>query len=368
MIDRIWMLIIKEILALVRDPRSRLVLIGPPLVQLIVFAYAATLEVKNIELAIYNQDNGVYANEVVQRFVGSPYFKHIRFISHPQESQQLIDTQKVMGVIQIDAAFSRKILAGESAPLQVLLDARNSNSAQIVNGYIQEIINQLNEEIAQQLGKENRFVLIVRHWFNPNLDFKWFIVPGLFATLLAMVGIIVTGLSVAREREMGTFDQLLVSPLTPFEILLGKTIPALIIGAIQAFLLLLISLYWFQVPFVGSYLYLALGIILYLISVIGIGLFISSICATQQQAILGSFVFIVPAILISGFATPIENMPWWLQEISMADPIRHFLVIVRGLFLKDLPKTDIYSSAIPLLVISVVTMSCAAWLFNRRVG
>ncbi len=369
MFYRVYCLLIKELLAIWQDPKSRFIIIGPPLIQLIVFSFAATLEVKNIELAVMNQDQGSYSNELIQRLDGSSYFTKIRFVETTKQVTELLDNQKVLAAVLIASDFSRDISKGNTGVVQILLDGRNTNSTQIVNSYINEIVYQYNQEILQKKSSHVQPTrLVVRHWFNPNLNFKWFIVPSLFVTLLTISGVIITGLSIAREREMGTLEQLMVSPITPSEMLLGKTLPALIICLIQAVFLYLISIYIFKIPFVGSIIYLVLCTIVYLTAVISVGLFISSVSATQQQAILGAFVFIVPAILLSGFATPIENMPAWLQSGTIVNPIKYFLVIVKGLYLKNLPFSIIWSSLYPLIIITLVTMSLSVMIFKRRIG
>ena len=207
---------------------------------------------------------------------------------------------------------------------------------------------------------------MARHWFNSNLIYMWFTVPSLLGTLGLLIALVVTGQSVARERELGTFDQLMVSPLRVHEILIGKMIPPLIIGVVQQSAFLLVAVFFFQVPFRGSLILLYIGIVFFLASVIGVGLFISSLAMTQQQAFLGTFLFAAPAILLSGFATPIENMPHWLQVATLANPLRHFLVIVRGVFLKAMPAGEVAVNILPLIAIAVFTLSIAAWLFRQR--
>ena len=248
---------------------------------------------------------------------------------------------------------------------------RRSNASQIVAGYLSGIAasmsNSANVNLAALGGDASGGdSLVVSHWFNPNLDDFWFIVPSLLGTLTLLIALVVTGQSVARERELGTFDQLMVSPLRVSEILIGKTVPPLIIGVVQSTAFLLVAVLFFQIPFRGSLLLLYLGIVFFLASVIGVGLFISSLSQTQQQAFLGTFLFTAPAILLSGFATPVENMPGWLQILTQANPLRHFLVIVRGVFLKGLPAADVLASVVPLVLIAIFTLSTAAWLFRRR--
>jgi ABC-2 type transport system permease protein len=210
--------------------------------------------------------------------------------------------------------------------------------------------------------------LIQRNWFNPNLLYNWFTIPGLLAVLTMVEALLITGLSVARERELGTFDQLLVSPLRPSEILLGKTIPAIIVGVLEGLLLVLAILTLFQIPFEGSFPLLVISMFVYVTAITGVGLFISSLCSTQQQAILGSFVFLTPAILLSGFATPIENMPTWLQYATYINPARYFMYISRGLFLKNLPADTVFFHLWPLCLIALFNLTAAARFFRRRFG
>ena len=208
--------------------------------------------------------------------------------------------------------------------------------------------------------------IVPRNWFNPNLIYQWFMVPNLIASIALLIGLIVTALSIARERELGTLDQLLVSPLRTSEIMLGKLTPPMFIGLFNITIYILAAVFFFDVPLRGSLLFLYGGAIFYLAAVVGVGLFISAMAMTQQQAILGAFLFIVPAMLLSGFATPIENMPAWLQPVTLINPLRYFLVIVNGVFLRDLPIGEVVKNTVPLALIAVGTLSAAAWLFRRR--
>jgi len=209
--------------------------------------------------------------------------------------------------------------------------------------------------------------VVPRYWFNPNLIFIWFTVPSLVAIIALLIGLVVTALSVARERELGTFDQLMVSPLRTHEILIGKLTPPMMIGLFHITLYVLAAIFIFGIPLRGSLLLLYGSAVFYLASVVGIGLFISSLSMTQQQAILGAFVFMVPAVLLSGFATPIENMPVWLQPITIINPLRYFLVVVKGVFLKDIPLGEVVHNTVPLALIALCTLSAAAWLFRSRI-
>lgn len=364
---RISALIVKELLTLFRDPKSRFLLLGPPFLQLFIFAFAATLEVKNVSLVIYNQDHGHHGYEIIQRFSGSPTFSNISFVDNESKFAPAIDEQKAIAAIHIPQNFSRDIEAGNQANIQLILDGRRSNAAQIVNGYITQIITSYGQEqLTFQTTLSPVAVIVSRNWFNENLLYLWFTVPSLVGILAALIALMVTSLSVARERELGTFDQLLVSPLMPYEILIGKTVPAILIGLFEGLLIFIVSQTVLGVPFTGSFILLVLAIFAFVMSTVGIGLFISSISKTQQQAILGAFIFLVPAVTLSGYASPIENMPDWLQKIIFINPVKHFLITVKGLFLKDMGYMDVWANSWPLLIIGMFTLTLAGWFFARR--
>lgn len=367
MLGRILALVIKEMLAVWRDKKSRFVLIVPPLIQLAVFSYAATYDVTHVTMAVLNEDGGLAGRELLARFEGAPSFDRIIPVANEEQMAAAIDSRAVMLALRLPQDFSRKIEAGNSAPLQIILDGRRSNTAQIAMGYANTIIAAHNHELAAARGLPTiPGALVARVWFNPNLDSLWVVVPGLVGVLTQVVALVVTALSVARERELGTFEQLLVTPLRPWEILVGKTAPALVIGLIEGSIILVAAQAWFKIPFIGSVLLLYGALAAFLLSIIGVGLFISALSATQQQAILGAFFFVVPAITLSGFATPVENMPGWLQVATQANPVRHILVLMHGLFLKDLPAVLAWQSIWPMLVIAAVTLPGAVWLFRRR--
>ena len=269
--------------------------------------------------------------------------------------------------LEIGPSFSRDIEAGLPTDVEVILDGRKSNASQIVAGYLDEIVAGLVADTpAGRRSASAAIDVVPRNWFNPNLIYRWFMVPNLIASIALLTGLIVTALSIARERELGTLDQLLVSPLRTSEILLGKLTPPMFIGLFNITICILVAVFFFDVPLRGSLLFLYGGAIFYLAAVVGVGLFISAMAMTQQQAILGAFLFIVPAMLLSGFATPIENMPAWLQPVTLVNPLRYFLVIVNGVFLRDLPVGEVVKNTVPLALIAVGTLSAAAWLFRRR--
>lgn len=367
MIHRIFTLIIKELIGVWRDPKTRISLLVPPVIQLFIFTFAATLDVKNIAIGILNRDKGESAFELVQRFQGSSTFSSITYLKGMEEIAPFMDTQKGVMVVSIDQQFSRDLKEDKPAFVQLILDGRKSNTAQIVAGYAHVIINRFNDDFASRAQiKQQNVQLFPRNWYNPNLLYYWYNIPSLVATLSMLTCLVVTSISVARERELGTFDQLLVSPLAPVEILLGKIIPGVIVGMLEGFLMVVVGVFIFQVPFAGSILLFTLSLFVFICSIGGIGLFVSSLSSTQQQAMLGTFVIMVPSVLLSGFATPIENMPEWLQPVSFLMPLKYMLVISKGIFLKDMHATIVLHNLWPMVIIGLFTLTGADLLFRRR--
>jgi len=366
---RLRALIAKEFLAVWKDKKSRAVIIGPPLIQLLVFGYAATFDVNHVATAIYNEDSGLAARELIARFEGSPSFETVARLSRDAQIQDVIDPKEASLVIHIGQTFTRDLMARRPARVQLIVDGRESNTALIILGYASRIVADFNNEWLAARGEALPPArLVVRSWFNPNLESQWFIVPGIVALLTLVVTTVVTALTVAREREVGTFEQLLVTPFRPFEILIGKSVPALVIGLAEGTVIIAIGVFWFGVPFRGDLLLLYAGLFLYILSVIGVGLMVSSISRTQQQAILGAFLFVVPAVILSGFATPIANMPPFIQDLTLINPMRYFLVIVRGTFLEGLPAELVYARLWPMAAIAAVTLVGAGWMFRHRLG
>jgi|ERR1700704_4692764 ABC-2 type transport system permease protein len=364
---RIVTLIRKEVLAVFRDPRNRAALILPPILQLFLFSFTGTLEVKHVRLGVWNQDYGQVANELIERLSASPNFDRIEFAHSRKELQQMIDDQRVLLAMNFQPDFTRKFQEAKAAPLQLIADGRKSNASQIAQGYVIQVVNQFVSE--QRQSDSGASVQIVqRNWFNPNLDYIWFTLPSLAVMITLQICLNVTAMSVAREREMGTFDQLLVSPMQPLEIMAGKSIPALILGLVEATIFILITVFLFRIPFHGSVLFLYLSLAVFITAMIGIGLSISSIAVTQQQALLGIMTILLPAVLLSGYAAPIENMPDWLQPLTYANPLRYMMVVTKGVFLKDMPPLEILNNTWPMAIIAVFTLSFATWLFRRRLA
>lgn len=357
--------VIKELLSTLRDPKNRAILIGPPLMQLLIFAFAATLEVTHIDLALLNQDPGRMGHEVSQRLSHSYFVHDLKTAHHREEASQWLAEGQVLGFLVIPEDFSRQLASAHSGAIQAIMDGRKSNAAQIAVGYLQQVLNEVDRDLGWERGQSHDLVA-TRFWFNPNLTYQWFVVPSLAGTLVMFATLMVTALSIARERELGTFDQLLVSPCTALEIIIAKVVPAVVVGLGLGMIMLLSAHFIFGIPFTGSATLLAASLLLFILSIVGIGLMISSVCNTQQQAILGTFSVGVPAVLMSGFATPIENMPKPLQILAEAIPLKHFLIIVQGSFLKALPPAEVLNNAWPLAIIFAVTFSIAVRFVGRR--
>ena len=367
MFARILALVIKEFAALLKDKRTRVVLIGPPLVQLMVFGYAATYDLKNIPFAVYNEDRGSASRDLLAAFDGSPTFTRVAQITHDGQIAPMVDGLHALAVVRIGPNFSADLLAGRSAGMQVIVDGRNSNTARLVVNDMRDIVDRFSREwAASHGGAQPPAHIETRAWFNPNLESRWFFLPGIVALLTLLVTLLVTAFSVAREREQGTFDQLLVTPLRPVEILLGKTLPGFIVGMAEATIITLAAIYWFKVPMLGSLLTLYTGVAVFLMTGAGVGLMISSFAATQQQGLLGTFLFMVPAMILSGFATPIRNMPPLVQDLTLLNPMRYFMVFLRGVFLEGLPLAMLVDQLWPLALIGAVALVAAGWLFRHR--
>ncbi len=363
MIARLKAQIVKELLSYLRDPKSRLILVGPPLMQLLVFSYAATLEINNIDVAVLDQDNGYWSQEMVRQIEGAGFVRGLRFVQSPDALTAMIDRRDVLVGLRFPQDFSRNVTAGNPAEAQAVIDGRRAYAGEITLAYLNQIAASVGAEID---GRAPSSPVAVRHWFNPNLIYQWFIVPSLSGILAMLIALLVTALSIARERELGTFDQLLVSPATPIEIIIGKTVPALIIGTTLASIMISAGIFLFGIPFTGSLPWLLAAVVLFILSMVGIGLMLSSVCQTQQQAILGTLALTVPFVLMSGFVTPVENMSGFLQLVARVNPLTYYLIIVRGSFLKELPTTEVLNDAWPMALIALVTLSSAIVIVRRK--
>ncbi len=301
MLKRIFALVWKELLSILRDPTSRFSILAPPFIQILVFASAATLDVKDVPIGILNRDSGEEAFELVQRFHGTPFFSKIFYLNSVEEVGPFMDNEKGVMVLSIDQDFSRRLDEDLPAKVQLILDGRKSNTAQILSGYTASIVEQFNQDFTAKAEIPQQNVeLVPRFWFNPNAIYTWFNIPSLVCTLTMLTCLVATTQSIARERELGTFDQLLVSPLTTREMLIGKTIPGILVGMLEGSFLMGVGILTYDVPFTGSLLLFFLSQFIFVCAISGVGLFISSLCYTQQQAMLGTFAFMVPSVSALG--------------------------------------------------------------------
>jgi ABC-2 type transport system permease protein len=372
MIGRILALIKKEFIAIWSDPKSRGIIIAPPLIQLVIFANALTMEVKNIDVAVLDRSNTYESRELVSRFDNSRWFRDIIRVNNEQDVKRLIETQKVQIGLEINNDFAVKLKRHEPTSVQVIVDGRQTNEAGIGGAYATQIITAYGAE-GLRAGADPPILTtsgasinaVVRNWFNPNLDYQFYLLGSIIAMLALITTLMLTSLSIARERELGTFDQLIVSPLTSFEILVGKTIPPMVIAVSLTLVMIGACMVFFRMPFAGSLVWFVISTVIALLSITGVGLFISSICKTQQQAILGAFTFQTPAILLSGFISPIEDMPVWVQQITWLDPMRFYMLITKGIIFKGMQPADICANLIALLCIAAITLTLASWTFKR---
>lgn len=362
MLIRLWWLIRKELQALMGNTQGRFLLIMPVLLQTALFPFAATLEVTGNTLAIYDQDGGAQSRELIERLTHMPAFTTVMPVAGEAGMTDAITGQQALIGLIIPQDFSRRLARGDTAKVQLIIDGRRSNGGQVAAGYINQVIARWQSE-----GK-GLPELTVRHLYNPNIEFSWHILPSLVAIITTIGCLIVTALSVAREREEGTFDQLLVSPLTAGWIMAGKAVPGILVAVGQGTIVALAARFLYQVPFGGSTTLLMAGMVCYGLALAGIGLFVSSLCSTQQQAFLGVFSFMVPAVILSGYVSPIENMPLLFQWLAAVDPLSHFILLLKGVFLKDLGWSAAWPLLWPLLSIAGVTLSLALAMFRRHIA
>lgn len=364
-LSRVIALIKKEFITIWHDPKIKRIIVALPLLQLLIFSNAVTMEVKNIDVVVLDRSCSFESRELLARFENSPRFRDFYYVDHEKAFREKIDMQAVQIGICIPNNFAREIKSGRGVSVQIISDGRQTNSAAIAIGYANQIIAMHNAELTgQQIGIDMR----VRNWFNPNLDYKWYILTVIIAMLSLVTTLILTSLSIARERELGTFDQLIVSPLSSTEILVGKSVPPLCIALALTMVMTGIIVVFFEVPFVGSLGLLFVSILISLLAIVGIGLFISSICKTQQQAILSAMTFVMPAVLLSGFISPIEDMPQLLQYLTYLNPVRFFMVLTKGILLKGMTLSDVAMNIIPLIIIASVTLTLAGRTFKRKLG
>lgn len=361
---RIGFLIRKELLDLLKEPSARVLLIAPALIQGLLFGYGATYDLTHAPYAVLDQSRGEASSELLRRLDGTGVFQRQATLSNAKDIAHAIEDDNVLLVLSFPPDFEDKLAAGRPAPLQMILDGRNSSTAAAAAAQINAIVTDYN----QRHGGGARVAIERRAWFNPNLESRWNIMPALIASLSMLQTMLVAALSVAREREQGTFDQLLVTPLTPMQILIGKAVPSILVGLAQSTVILLIVRWWFQIPMAGSPWLLYLGLLSFTVAAVGIGLSISAVSVNMQQAMLYTFLLLMPLMILSGLLTSVRNMPQALQIGTYANPLRFGVDLVRRVYLEGAGLLDIAFDFVPMLVISAITLPLAAWLFRHRLA
>jgi ABC-2 type transport system permease protein len=376
MFARVRYLFVKELIQVLRDKRLRVTLIFPPIFQLIIFGYAANLDVKYIRTAVRDLDQSVDSRDLIARFSSSKYFDIVSFPQTPEEIEGLIKKGDIALSIEIPSGFSRKLKKGDTATLQIILDGTESNTAMIALGYAGGILSEYSTTaMVKRLNREGvvsfeEAGVEVEHrtWFNPNFESRLFYVPGVIASIAFLIPIILTAQAIVREREIGTLEQIMVTPIRSWELVVGKTLPFALLGLLDVIMIALIGIFWFEVPLRGNPLILLLGTVLFLMSSVGVGLFISTISSTQQQAQISTFFFAMPAFILSGFAFPLENMPEWLQYITYINPLRYFLIIIRGVFLKGIGLDILWPQILALAVLGGLMILLSSLRFQKRLN
>jgi ABC-2 type transport system permease protein len=374
MLARLKQMLIKEFIQVFRDKRTRFVLFGPPIIQMLIFGYAATFEIHHVPTVVLDLDHSQESRELISRFSSSPYFDVQRQVTDYRQIGDLIDQGKATVGLEINAGFAQNLRKGQTAPLQVIVDATNSNTALIASGYISQIAlgfaqdyqrDRIYRILPQMVEKMPSVQLEQRPWYNPDLRSRWFFVPGIIGSLTLVLVVTLTAFAVVREREIGTLEQIMVTPIRPSEFILSKTLPFFLIGLFDVSLIATVGTLWFQVPFRGQIVVLFAGAILFLLCMLGVGLLISTVSSTQQQAMVTAFFFIMPAITFSGFGFPISTMPQWLQYLTFLSPLRYFLVVLRGTYLKGVGVEILWPQMLAMAVLGISLLSVAVLRFHK---
>ena len=368
---RLAHIIRKEFLELRQDPRLFGIVIIAPIIQLTMLGYAATTDVRNVPLVVVDQDTSRESRELVSRFDASPSFEVIDGLSSIDEVDEYLDTGRAWMALDIPPGYGERIRAGRPTTVQVVADGTDANSTNVALGYAGTLISSYARELASPSGQPPVPLVSadVRVWFNPQLESKDFMIPGILALLLLVVTTNLSSMSIVREKELGTLEQLNVTPIARWELIVGKMVPYALIGMVDVVLVVLVALLWFEVPFRGSFLLLFAMSLIYLMTTLGLGLFVSTISATQQQAMMtASFFFLIPMVFLSGFVFPIENMPAVIQPVTYLIPLRYFLVILRGIFLKGVGLEILWPDALALLAWGVGILVLATLRSSKRLA
>ncbi|HXX23135.1 MAG TPA: ABC transporter permease [Terriglobia bacterium] len=374
---RVGHMLRKEFIQTLRDPHTRFLLFGPPVVQMFVFGYAATLEVKHVELAVLDLDNTQESRELLSHFSASRYFDIKKYAAQRDALREGIDRGDFLMALEIDSGFAQRLRNGQGAAVQVLVDSSNSNTALVGLGYLSQVGAQFARDYETDPSTDGRRAapqlapftpqveLETRPWFNEGFDSQWFFVPGVIGNVMLIMVMMLTAFAVVREREIGTLEQIMVTPIRRWEFILGKTLPFFLIGCFDATMISLIGTLWFGVPLRGNVAVLALGLMTYMLAALGLGLLLSTLSATQQQAMIAAFFFIMPMITLSGFGTPISSMPLFFQKLSYINPMTHVMLVLRGVFLKGVGLEVLWPHIAAMAVLAALLLSVSVLRFHK---
>jgi ABC-2 type transport system permease protein len=369
MFGRIKNLAIKEFIQTFRLRRRVFFILVVPIIQLIVFGYVATMDVNNISMALVDLDKSQESRELARRLEASGYFTITYQSETSADIARLIDGDKVLLGLEIKRGFAKDIKRRIPAEVQAVVDGADSNTALIALSYVNAIVVKYSRDLAAPVHfSGNQVDFRTRVWYNPDLRSRNYFLPGVIALIVMLTCLMLTSMAIVQEREIGTMEQLMVTPIKPLELMLGKTIPPTIVGFVDMLIITVGAVVWFHVPIKGGIFFLFVCTGVYLLSVLGIGLYISTISKTQQQAMMATFFFFQPAILLSGFATPIENMPLGFQYVTYLSPLRYFLIIVRGVFLKGVGWEVLWPQVLALFVLGVLILALSALRFKKRLA
>jgi ABC-2 type transport system permease protein len=376
MFTRIRSLIVKEFLQVFRDPRMKFTIFVTPVVQVLIFGYAATMDITNVPTAVYDADNTKESRDIIRLFSYSKYFDIEHYLQKEEDIKYTMDRARIKAVLRFQHGFGEQLTGNGSAPLQLIVDGTDSNAAQIILNYAGSIISNYNNRMLEQraeiyLKRKNIYPIVdlrTRQWFNENLYSKNFYLPGVIAMIVTLMSLILTSMAIVREKEIGTMEQLIVSPIRPIELILGKITPFGIIAIAQMVMISVVGVLWFHIPMRGSIPLLFGATLVYLLTSLGIGLFISTLSSTQQEAMMSIFLFYFPTILLSGFAYPVANMPQWVQVMTIVNPLKYYLIILRSLFLKGVGISVLWDEILVLLVMGVVVITASSLRFRKNIG
>jgi len=374
--ERIKTIVVKEFIQALRDPKMRMVMFVTPVIQLMVMSFAVSTDVKRIPTAIYDLDNSKESRELIREFTSSNYFIPKFYITKDVDEKVLVDKSLANTVIRINHGFAQDLYAGRRAYVQLIVDGTDSNTAMNILRYADRIIGRYSSRIEgarlqvllNGAGLLPRVELRSRSWFNENLESRNFYIPGVVGMVVMLVTLLLTAMAIVKEKEVGTIEQLIVSPVRSFELILGKLIPFAVVGIIDVVIISLVAFLVLKVPLRGSFLLLLLGSFLFMINTLGLGLFISARARTQQEALMSMFMVAQPMMLLSGFVFPVANMPKVVQFATFVNPLRHYLVIIRGIFLKGSDFSVLWPQMLTLLLIGVLIFTLSSLGFRKTLG